>query len=105
MGPGFFPWYNHEHRHSAIAFLTPADGYYGRAEAALERRHTRLLTAYEAHTERFPHGPPKRRVLAPATYVNLPRHTPEPVVVAVGGQQHGATSGGAPALWPQAEMV
>lgn len=90
-GRTFFPWYNHAHRHSGIAFLTPADVYYGRAEAVLERRHTRLLAAYAAHPERFPNGPPKRQVLAPATYINPPQHAPESVAGV--GTQPGVTAG------------
>jgi putative transposase len=31
----FFAWYNHEHRHSGIAYLTPADVHYGRTDAVL----------------------------------------------------------------------
>lgn len=82
-GRSFFPWYNHEHRHGGIAFLTPADVYYGRAQQVLEGRHARLLAAYAEHPERFPNGPPKPQVLAPATYINPPRRTPEPL--AAGG--------------------
>jgi putative transposase len=71
-GRSFFPWYNHEHRHSGIAFLTPADVYFGRAEAVLTRRHETLLAAYAAHPQRFPNGPPRRQLLPPATYINPP---------------------------------
>lgn len=71
-GRSFFPWYNHEHHHSGIAFLTPAHVYFGRAELVLERRHAVRLAAYAAHPVRFPNGPPKRQVLAPATYINPP---------------------------------
>ena len=55
---GFFHWYHHEHHHSGIAFLTPANVYYGHAEAVLARRHQTLLAAYAEHPERFPNGPP-----------------------------------------------
>jgi len=71
-GRAFFPWYNQEHRHSGIAFLTPTDVYLGCAETVLTRRHETLRAAYAAHPERFPHGPPKRQVLPPATYINPP---------------------------------
>jgi len=71
-GREFFPWYNHVHRHSGIAFLTPADVYFGRGEPALAARHEVLLAAYAEHPERFPNGPPKRQVLPPATYINPP---------------------------------
>ena len=79
-GRSFFPWYNDEHHHSGIALLTPADVYFGRADAVLERRHEVLRAAHAAHPERFPNGPPKRQVLASATYINPPEHSPDPVV-------------------------
>lgn len=68
----FFAWYNGEHKHSGIAFLTPADVYFGRADEVLDRRHAALLAAYAAHPERFPHGAPRRPVLPEATYINPP---------------------------------
>jgi len=74
-GRGFFPWYNHEHRHSGIAYLTPADMHFGRAEQVLNQRHDVMLEVYAAHPERFPNGPPKL-VLAPtAAYINPPRQS------------------------------
>jgi putative transposase len=71
-GRTFFPWYNDEHKHSGIAYLTPADAHYGRGEARLADRHAVLQAAYAEHPERFPHGPPKRQVLPAATYINPP---------------------------------
>ena len=71
-GRQFFGWYNHEHKHSGIAFLAPADVYYGRAEQRLAHRHAVLQAAYVERPERFPHGPPKRQVLPAATYINPP---------------------------------
>ena len=71
-GREFFPWYNHEHKHSGIAYLTPADVHFGRAEERLAQRHAVLQAAYVEHPERFPHGAPKRQVLPTATYINPP---------------------------------
>jgi len=71
-GREFFPWYNDEHKHSGIAFLAPADVYFGRADEVLARRHDALLAAYAAHPERFPHGAPRCPVLPEATYINPP---------------------------------
>ena len=45
-GRSFFSWYNHEHRHSGIAYLTPADVYRDRTEARLADRHAVLHAAY-----------------------------------------------------------
>lgn len=42
----FFDWYNHEHRHSGIALMTPATVHYGRAEAVQSQRARFLSAAY-----------------------------------------------------------
>ena len=49
----FFRWYNHEHRHSGIALLTPADVHSGRAEQCIQTRQVTLTGAFEAHPNRF----------------------------------------------------
>lgn len=69
---GFFPWYNKEHRHSGIAFVTPEAVHLGQAEAALKSRHDCLLQAYSAHPERFVQGPPQPTQLRRAVYINPP---------------------------------
>jgi len=33
----FFRWYNTDHRHSGIAFMTPQDVHYGRAKQTLSQ--------------------------------------------------------------------
>lgn len=57
----FFPWYNTEHRHLDIAYLTPAMVHYGQADAVLDARHRVLEQAYAAHPERFVHRRPRTR--------------------------------------------
>lgn len=69
---GFFPWYNNDHRHSGIEFLTPAVVHGGLADKALAERHVRMLAAYQANPERFIKGPPRPRVLQRAVYINRP---------------------------------
>ncbi|WP_437621801.1 IS3 family transposase [Sorangium sp. So ce1151] len=54
----FFTWYNDLHQHSGLALFTPADVFYGRVEDIAARRQVALDTAYAAHPERFPNGPP-----------------------------------------------
>ncbi|WP_437710006.1 IS3 family transposase [Sorangium sp. So ce448] len=54
----FFGWYNDLHQHSGLALFTPADVFYGRVEDVAARRQVALDTAYAAHPERFPNGPP-----------------------------------------------
>lgn len=72
----FFHWYNHEHYHSGIGFLTPASVHYGQAPAILEQRNRVLQTAYEAHPERFVKGPPTAPELPPAVWINPPKEVP-----------------------------
>jgi putative transposase len=67
-----FPWYNHEHRHSGIAYLTPADVHHGRAQEVLEARQHVLDTAYERHPERFVNGPPRVCSLPQEVWINPP---------------------------------
>lgn len=46
----FVQWYNHEHRHSAINFVTPAERHDGLDSAVLQKR----VTVYEAAKSRHP---------------------------------------------------
>jgi len=71
-----FPWYNHEHHHSGLVWLTPADVHHGRAPAILERRAMTLAAAYAAHPERFPHGAPSVPSLPAAVWINPPPAAP-----------------------------
>lgn len=71
----FFPWYNHEHRHSGLAWLTPATVHAGGGAEILHRRHQALTAAYEAHPERFVHGPPRLGQLPAAVWINPPEKT------------------------------
>jgi putative transposase len=68
----FFPWYNGEHRHSGIAWLTPEMVHSGRAAAALVARGEVLRAAYVAHPERFVRHPPKPLELPQAVWINPP---------------------------------
>jgi len=54
----FFPWYNYEHHHSALAWLTPADVHHGRVEARIQSRSRVLAEAFSQHPERFVRGRP-----------------------------------------------
>ena len=46
----FVAWYNHEHLHSAIGFVTPADRHVGRDAELLRQRRA----VYEAARRRNP---------------------------------------------------
>jgi len=71
-GSPFFHWYNHQHRHGGIAYLTPADVHYGRAEEILRRREEVLAQATRRHPERFVHGPARLARLPEAVWINKP---------------------------------
>jgi putative transposase len=69
----FFPWYNDEHHHSALGFLTPRDVHNGLAEQRLAHRADVLRAAFEAHPERFPHGMPKPATPPCEVWINKPK--------------------------------
>jgi putative transposase len=84
----FFRWYNEDHRHSGIAFHTPADMHYGRAEVIRQQRTRVLAAAYLLHPERFVRKVPEPPALPAAAWINQPPnavtqlplflHCPEP---------------------------
>jgi transposase InsO family protein len=69
----FFEWYNREHYHSGIAWLTPVSVHQGHAEKILEQRHSALMVAYENNPARFKNKPPQLQKLPPAVYINPPQ--------------------------------
>src|SRR5437870_3064786 len=74
----FFAWYNTEHRHSGIALQTPQDVHFGKAGLRYSEREKTLLSAFQAHPERFPNGLPKPPELPSAVWINPPRPKPAP---------------------------
>ena len=46
-------WYNHEHRHSRIQFVTPAERHAGQDIAILAKRDALYRQARENHPERW----------------------------------------------------
>jgi putative transposase len=76
FGQAFFPWYNQEHRHSGLGFLTPAVVHFGDAATVRARRQQVLAAAYAAHPERFVKGPPQPADLPTAVWINPPVKNP-----------------------------
>lgn len=68
----FFRWYNLEHRHSGIAYLSPQVVHHGHAVQVLAERQRVLDAAYVAHPERFVKGPPVVTQLPRAVWINPP---------------------------------
>ena len=50
---GFVHWYNHEHRHSGIKYVSPAQRHEGTDRAILEARHALYQRAREANPRRW----------------------------------------------------
>jgi putative transposase len=76
FGQVFFPWYNQEHRHSGLGFLTPAVVHCGQAATVRAQRQQVLAAAYAAHPERFVKGPPQTADLPTAVWINPPVKKP-----------------------------
>src|SRR5660398_15524 len=78
---GFFSWYNTEHRHSGIAYLTPEMVHYGHAKDIIDAMQVVLLEAYDAHPERFVNKRPRPLALPEAVWINRPERETESEVV------------------------
>ena len=69
----FFPWYNKEHYHSGIAWLTPETVHYQQEQVILEQRHAVLIKAFLAHPERFNYQQPQLKKLPESVCINPPQ--------------------------------
>ena len=67
-----FGWYNTEHHHSALGFLTPEDVHYGRAATILAERQRVLDAAFARNPERFVRARPRPLPLPTAVWINPP---------------------------------
>lgn len=73
----FFDWYNNEHYHSGIGFVTPSSLHYGRASQVIIERQATLNQAYLANPQRFVKGTPQPKKLPTAVWINPPATEPE----------------------------
>jgi len=71
----FFHWYNHEHRHSGIALLTPADVHSGRTGTCVAKRQQTLDAAFQAYPQRFKGRAPVAERPPAAVWINKPMPT------------------------------
>jgi putative transposase len=69
----FIPWYNTEHRHSAIGLLTPEMVHYKRTATIIDARQSVLTSAYVAHPERFVHRAPTPPSVPTTVWINPPK--------------------------------
>ncbi len=68
----FVHWYNHDHYHSAIGLLHPAEVHAGNGAAIRAARQTVLDAAYATHPERFFHKAPTAPDIPVAAWINKP---------------------------------
>lgn len=68
----FVDWYNEEHRHSALKYVTPNERHEGKASALLAARDKLYKTAKAANPKRWS-GKTRNWQLAPAVYLNPER--------------------------------
>jgi len=73
----FFMYYNHDHRHSGIAYHTPASVHFGTAEEVRTQRAETLEAAYAANPARFRHRRPEPPKLPTIAWINEPVSTEE----------------------------
>ncbi|MDX6410091.1 MAG: putative transposase, partial [Gaiellaceae bacterium] len=68
----FFDYYNHHHRHSGIALMTPATVHHGHAEQLHADRARVLAAAYARTPERFVRRAPTPPPVPTAAWINKP---------------------------------
>lgn len=67
-----FDWYHHQHHHSGLGWMTPADVHFGRVERVRAQRARALDAAYQLHPERFVRQHPTPPPLPAAVWINPP---------------------------------
>jgi putative transposase len=72
----FFAWYNHEHRHSGIGYMTPAAMHTGQAIQLYEARQRVLEHAFAKDPRRFKGRMPRPPDLPTQVGINLPKTMP-----------------------------
>lgn len=81
----FFAWYNYDHRHSGIGYMTPAAMHTGVAAVIQEQRTHVLQNAFEKHPNRFKHRSPLPPTVPTQAGINMPKQSsdePDQAVIA-----------------------
>jgi putative transposase len=68
----FFDWYNNDHYHGSIGYVTPSSLHYGQAPEIIAARKNTLDLAFELRPERFVAGRPVPASLPTAVWINPP---------------------------------
>ena len=71
----FFAWYNYEHRHSGIGYMTPAAVHNDVAKIIYEQRNQVLQNAFWRHPNRFKNTYPRPPALQTEAGINMPKAT------------------------------
>ena len=95
----FFPWYNEEHHHTALALMPPSVVHYGQADEVRRARGQVLSLAYQAHPERFVRGLPEVAQVPDAVWINKPEGYPEECGEIILGGVDASISEGQGASW------
>ena len=75
----FVSWYRHEHHHSGIQFLTPAQCHSGQGKDILSKRHRLYEAAKAAHPERWNGRKTRDWSLPDLVFLNPHTFTQQPV--------------------------
>ena len=68
-----FPWYNDEHHHSSIGYLTPAQVHFGVHGPVLDQRAITLARAFELNPTRFVQGVSIPKRPQAVVWINRPK--------------------------------
>ena len=68
-----FPWYNDEHHHSSLGYLTPAQVHFGVHGPVLDKRAITLARAFELNPNRFVQGVSIPKRPQPVVWINRPK--------------------------------
>ncbi len=99
---GFVTWYNHEHRHSAIRFVTPEQRHRGEERSLLEKRSRVYELARAARPERWSGS---TRCWTPIGSVWLNPERPHEIREAMGPPTRSQGKQSAAAPWPERESA
>jgi hypothetical protein len=75
----FFPWYNDQHCHSGIGYMTPHSVHYGMAAAMRIVRQATLDAAFLANPNRFKNKRPQLPPMPTAAWINPPPEEKKPI--------------------------
>jgi len=75
----FFAWYNDQHCHSGIGYMTPHSVHYGLAAGMRVIRQATLDAAFVANPNRFKHQRPRLPPMPTAAWINPPPEEKKPI--------------------------